>query len=226
VWEETAGTQILPGVIARVMPGGTTWYESHTYNDQGNRTQLIESWVEGGVTKTRTNTWVYEANGLDLKAHVDPLGHVVLGQKWHATTPHLLLQQTNAVGEVTVFTWDTVGGAPRLQKTRHPSGLITSNAYGGDGYVSRTVDYFDGVGPVRTNLYTWATNRVQTHVDARSFSRTNYYDPLNRPTRVDYADGSNEEHYYFLWPGEGTFAGGTGTTNLRAHPRTSGTTWR
>ncbi len=53
------GTQIMPSVIARVMPDASTWYQYSGYNGIGKATNQIDKWVAACSTYYRTNTFTY-----------------------------------------------------------------------------------------------------------------------------------------------------------------------
>ena len=77
-WE---GSDSSPGLIARVLPDGTTAYSWYRRDQWGQVTNSVETYSSGfGATPlTRTNTYVYTANGIDLARVIGPLGETLAG---------------------------------------------------------------------------------------------------------------------------------------------------
>ena len=71
----------------------------------------------------------------------------------------------DALNQMTTYTYDAY---TRLLTTTQPNGLVTTNSYGGDGYLAQTVD----VG-FRTNSFTYSNALVYSHTDERGLSVTN-----------------------------------------------------
>src|ERR1035438_6224133 len=124
------GTDSLPSLATRVLPDGTTWYTWYQRDSLGRPTQVVDTYSTafGAAPQTRTNIYVY--SGADLVAHTGPNGNVEDGYAYNGN--HQLTFYTNAVGDVTYYTYDSKG---RLTGTRTPAGLTTTNIYfpsGGD----------------------------------------------------------------------------------------------
>src|ERR1019366_3430347 len=123
----------------------------------------------------RTNTYVY--SGYDLVTHIGPNGNVEDGYTYNAH--HQLTFYTNAVSDVTSYTYDSFG---RLTSTQTPAGLTTTNIYfptGGDtNFVQQVID----LEIARTNSYTWTNDLVFTQTDERGLVTTNLYDNLQHLT--------------------------------------------
>lgn len=192
-WAE--GTSILPNLIARVMPDGSTGYEWIQRNALGFATARIERWLDTGNTERfRTNRFVYAANGVDVIAQYGPGDDLEAGFTYDASHPHLPVAATNAVGEITRYYYDTAQNGHRLLGMAHASGLATTNLYTG-AWLERTVDFL-GATPLRTNLYTWLDGRVRTHTDPRGLTLTHTHDALGRLTRLDFPDSTYLQHAY------------------------------
>src|SRR5204862_585609 len=59
----TRGTQIMPAVVAQVLPDGSISYEWYQRNSWALPTQKVETYTTtDGNTGTRTNTFAYYAN--------------------------------------------------------------------------------------------------------------------------------------------------------------------
>ena len=204
------GSQSYPSTMARRMPDGTTWYLRYTRNSLGYVTQTDESWVQGGSTQTRTETFLYDSNGLDLLRHVGADGNLHVGYAFTNTYPHRPIRMTNAVGEVTSYTYNANA---LLTGEVHPGGdAWTTNYYDANGHLISTID-FAGVTSIRTNSLSCENNRVKVLTDARGLSRTNTFDGLGRLLKRAYSDGSSESWTYYLIPGQ-SYASSTGSTNI------------
>jgi RHS repeat-associated protein len=186
------GTQIMPSVIARVMPDGSTAYQYFDYNSIGKATNQIEKWVAGGATYYRTNTFKYSADGIDLLEWRGPYNELISGRGYNAY--HQLLTDTNAVGDVASFTYET--SAPRrLLTSMTAGGLLSTDTYDGSGRLQKVVDSSGGT-PIRTNSYTWLNGDLRTVTDPRGLTVTNTYDAIHRLTRVDYPDSTYQQYAY------------------------------
>ena len=183
-YEGTNYTQ--PSLIARVLPDGTTWYTWYRRDEWGRATNVVDTYSSGfGQTPlTRTNAYEYDANG-DLVKHVGPTGNVDDGYAYDSN--HQLIYYTNAMQEVTVFTYDAQN---RLTSVRTPAGLTTTNIYFATGdytnWVKTTIDLEIN----RTNSYDYGNGLVTTHTDERGLTMANTWDDLQRLRRVDYPDGT------------------------------------
>ena len=180
-YEVLPGTESAPFLIARVIPDGTTWYTAYWRDQWGHPTNVVETYSTGfGVERlTRTNQYIYGANGIDLVQKIGPQGETELGLAYDNN--HHVLRMTNAVGEVTYYTYDTAG---RLASTKTPAGLTSTNIYfqtgGYTNWLQTTIDLEIG----RTNSYTYTNDLAYTHTDERGLTTTNYWDNLQRRTNV------------------------------------------
>jgi RHS repeat-associated protein len=100
---------------------------------------------------------------------------------------------TNAVGDVTTYTYDSNF---RQTSVSNAAGLITTNVYFASGtetnFIQETIDLQIG----RTNSYTYATNLILTHTDERGLTTTNAWDNLQRLIVVAYPDGTTTMNIY------------------------------
>jgi hypothetical protein len=110
------GDQILPAVIARVMPDGSTTYQYNQLTSIGKATNVIEKWVNGGSALYRTNSYGYAANGIDLLTATNALGIRVSSNYFNSY--HQVLTNYNALNEATIFTTNPVIGCPRCRPRR------------------------------------------------------------------------------------------------------------
>ncbi|NMD20229.1 MAG: hypothetical protein GYA76_08160, partial [Verrucomicrobia bacterium] len=189
------GSSSLPNLVARVIPDGTTWYKWLERNALGHPTNITERWIDpSDVERFRTESSVYAANGIDLVAHFGPDGLLKSGYAYDPNIPHLPVAQTNALGEVTRFFYDSVHNGRRLLGVAYPSGLALTNVY--DGAWLQDEVMLIGTNPLRTNRYTWLNGYVLTHQDPRGLTRTFTHDALGRLTRIDYPDSTYVEQVY------------------------------
>jgi len=190
-------TNSLPSFKAWLLPNGQSRFVHYLRDSAQRATNVIETWNDSaGNLKVRTNSYVYDANGIDLVKHVGPDGSIEAGYFYNSN--HQVLRHTNALEEVTHYTYDPEG---RLASVQTPAGLTTTNIYyssgSNQGLLAKTIDIEIG----RTNSYTWTDALVRTHTDERGLTTTNTWDGLERLRRVDYPDGTyitNSYHWLDL----------------------------
>ena len=182
--DNVEGYTSQPSVIARILPDGTTRYTWYQRNQWGNSTNVVDTYSSeyGEAPLTKTNNYVYDSNGINVIQHVSPLGEST-GYMYDANNN--LLFVTNALNEVTAYSYDTQG---RRTSVRLPSGLTTTNIYyasgAGAGFLQTTVDL-----PInRINTYTYANNLIYSHTDDRGLTTVNTWDALNRLVKIYYPD--------------------------------------
>jgi RHS repeat-associated protein len=180
------GSQILPAITARVMPDASTYYIWDQRNVWGLVTNEITHWLENGQDQFRTNSFFCSTNGIDIIEEIRPDGITNTTSRYDAN--HRILNNTNAAGEITRYTYD---GYERLTSITRPSGWVTTNFYGSDGFLAQQID----IG-YATNSYTYLTNLIYSHTDSRGLTTTNTWDNLNRLTGVIFPDGSSISNQY------------------------------
>jgi len=185
---EREGTNSVPGVIAQVLPDGSTQYTYYELNEWRLPIAEVSTYSSGGSILTRTNTIEYYDNHLDVKKVSDALG-LIAGYSY---TNHQVLTFTNGLTEVTTCTYDSLG---RLTSVTQPNGLVSSNCFCPSGtysnWLEKTIDYASiGGSALRTNEFTYTNGLFYTFKDARGLTITNTYDALERLTSVRYPDGS------------------------------------
>src|ERR1044071_706424 len=184
------GTQILPGVVARVLPDGSTWYTWYSRNSYGMPTRSVETYTKtDGTIGTRTNTFTRASNGIDLVTWMGPNNEMLAGYSYNSYSQPLTF--TNAVGDITTFTYDTTNHLNT--SIVRPGGLTTTNFYNSDNRLIQTIDT-----PVnRTNSFSYYSHGlVLTHTDERNVTVTNYWDNLQRLTGSAYPDGTVASNVY------------------------------
>ena len=197
------GTSSFAAVLSQRKPDGTTWYQYTPRNSSGMMTSKKERWEEGGAVKSRTKTYTYASgtgdptvDGLVLVEEKGPSGELLRGFKLHATYKGLYIEETNAVGEITVMTYNALR---QLQTRQSAAGLLSTYTYDGASRIQSEVDSFSGT-PIRTNSYTWLNGFQRTHTDPRGLIRTFDYDFLGRITQVTYSTDSTTEQYFYALP--------------------------
>jgi RHS repeat-associated protein len=183
------GTQVLPAVIARVMPDGSTAYQYFERLTNGLPSKLVEKWASGNTALYRTNTFTYAANNIDLTLHVGPDSGQVVSNYFNAY--HQVLASYDALNQETAYTYD--GNTRVLTSITRPTGLSTTNIYDGNNRLQKTIDLQIS----RTNSYTWyASGDVESHTDERGLSVTNYWDGLHRLVATKYPDNTTVSNFY------------------------------
>ena len=197
------GTQSFPAVISQRKPDGKTWYQYTPRNSSGMQLSKKERWEEGGTIKSRTWTYTYASgtgdptvDGLLLVEEKGPSNELLRGYKLHPTYKGLYAEETNAVGEVTLLTYNT---QRQLQTRQTSAGLLTTYTYDGVNQLLSEVDSFSGTS-IRTNSYTWLNGFTRTHTDPRGLTRTFDYDFLGRITQVTYGSDSTTEQFFYALP--------------------------
>ncbi len=179
---ENEGTQIEPLFLAKVLPDGTTRFMRTLRNSIGAATNEISTYSIGSGTTVllRTNVYVYDPHGIDLLATTNALGILVSSNAYNAS--HQVVVNFDATNEITAYTYDT---SNRLTSITSPAGLITTNIYGSDGFLSQQV-----VLGFTTNTYTYTSGLILTHTDPRGLATTNTWDNLQHLINVAYPDGT------------------------------------
>jgi len=222
---EAAGTESYPAVEAQVMPDGTTWYREYTRNSLGKPLSITEHWDDGGTYPSRTETFTYAANGIDLLIHTNALAIAEL--KLGYDSYHRVIARTNALGEIERFGYDSNGRMIghtnaadwRLVRTFSTDGLAVTNvAYlSSTAYRTNIEARYLNQSYTRTNLnggnLTYATRQV-VETDERGLVTTNIFDPLGRIWERRQTGGLREQWHYELNPGESYAAGSGGTLLL------------
>ena len=171
------GTNSLPAIVARVLPDGTNyWFTAYQRDLWGRATNVTDTYsvAYGDSPLTRTHQYLYD--GPDLTTVIGPRSETLAG---YAYTNNLVLRATNAVGDVTFYTYDSQG---RLTSVKTPAGLTRTNIYFGSGAYTNFIQTTIDLEINRTNSFTYANDLVYTHTDERGLATTNLYDNLNHLT--------------------------------------------
>jgi RHS repeat-associated protein len=183
---EYIGTQVMPLLAARVLPDGTTSFTRTECNSMGAMTAEVSTYSAGGSVALRTNLFGYDASGIDLLTTTNALGIQISKNIYNAN--HEVATNYDALNELTINTYDS---SQRPTSTTLPSGLVTTNIYGADGFLAQRI----AIG-FATNSYTYTNALVYTHTDPRGLAITNIWDALNRLIGTAFPDGSSISNRY------------------------------
>jgi len=184
------GTSAFPSMKILVLPDGTETYTIYQTDQFGNWTNVISTYSSNGTVLTRTNTYLYATNGIDMVESIGPDRVTTNCYGYDATGLHLVLLTTNAVGYVTTNTYNTNA---QLTSVSSPTGLVTTNIYDNNGLLVTNYSYAGTGGRTEyfgTNSYTYTNGLILTHTDARNLTITNSWDALMRLTNIAYPDGN------------------------------------
>ncbi len=187
------GTHILPGVVARVLPDGSTWYQWTRRNSWGQPTNIVETYTQpNGTIGLRTNHFVYAANGLDMVLHIGPQGEQVVSN-YFGNAYHQPDASYDALNQETRYTYN---GYRQFTSLKTPGGLTTTNIFFTSGASANRLDKTIDLEINRTNAYTYSGDLVYSHTDERGLAVTNYWDGLSRLTGRKYPDGTTTSNIY------------------------------
>jgi RHS repeat-associated protein len=180
------GTQVMPLFVARVLPNGTTAFAQSQRNRLGLATNLVGTYSLGGSVALRTNTFTYATNGIDLITATNALGIRAASNSYNAY--HQVLTNIDALNEITIYTYNT---NQQITGIKWPSGLVTTNTYGTNGFLSVQAD----IG-VTTNSFTYSNELILTFTDPLGLVVSNTWDNLQRLTSQTYPDGTYISNIY------------------------------
>lgn len=174
----------LPLSTARILDDGSEQRSTYEYNAWGKVTK--ETDPSGRVT-----TWVFSPDGLDLLEVRNITGtNNDLLASFTYNTQHKPLTAKDAAGQTTTFTYNTWGQPTSIT---NPKNETTTLTYDGQGYLTQIL----GPLPGATTAFTYDTYGRLASVTPPGTGTTSYqYDALDRPTRVDFADGTYIANVY------------------------------
>jgi RHS repeat-associated protein len=174
----TRGTNTVPRLVAQILPDGASRYAYTETNPLRNPTRTISTYGNIGSVATRTNTFSYAGDGIDLLEARGPGNELVSSNAYNSF--HQVVTSYNAVNDRTDLVYDS---SHRLTAAVSPTGLATTNYYFTSGtnigWLDKTIDY-DGATALRTNTFTYEKGLVKTTTDPRGLTVTNAWDDLQR----------------------------------------------
>jgi YD repeat-containing protein len=183
---EFQGTQVSPLFVARVLPDGTTSFTRTDRNSSGALVTNVSTYTAGSSVALRTNIFTYAANQTDMLTETNAMGIQVVSNTYNAY--HEVVLSYDALNEPTVYTYDT---NQRQTSVISPTGLVTTNVYGSDGYLAEQAE----IG-IATNSYTYVDGLVSTQTSPLGMTVANTWDYLQRPTSCTYPDGTLTSNQY------------------------------
>ena len=187
------GDHILPNVIARVLPDGSTWYQWLQRNEWQSPTNILETYTKpDGSIGLRSNVFIYDTTGHDLVMQIGSQGEQVVSN-YFGNAYHQVDASYDALNQGTLYTYNA---NRQLTSVKTPGGLTTTNFYFTSGSVDRLDKTID-LEIKRTNSYTYYANGlVLSHTDERGLTVTNYWDNLQRLTGTKHPDGTTTSNRY------------------------------
>jgi len=190
------GDESLLGLIAQVLPDGTTRYDEFNYLPPGqfNAASAYPLYTRSTYTMTngssgvRTTTYQYHANGIDLFRVIGPDGDIE--ETYYYNTNHQVITFSNAVAETYSYGYDSV--SRNLTSVTNPTGLtITLNYHptNAPSVFNRNMLASVVEQPVgRVNSFTYTNGLPHVHTNELGLRMVYAWDGLNRPTSVTYLD--------------------------------------
>jgi RHS repeat-associated protein len=176
------GAEASPLYTAQVNPNGATTFARISRNSFGLVTNEVSTYsAPNGPVALRTNTYTFAANAVDLVRVTNALGIRISSNSYNGF--HEVLTNLNALNEQTTYTYNST---QQVTSITAPSGLVITNVYGADGFLSQQI----AVG-FATNSFIWANDLIQTRTDARGLTVNCTWDNLQRLRRLDFPDGTS-----------------------------------
>jgi len=187
------GTNGLPAVSAWILPDGNSYYQWTQRNGWGNPANVQETWSQtfGGPSLTRTNQYLFATNGIDMVQQIGPLNETVAGFSY--TSNHNVLTATNAMGNVTTYTYD---GQSRLTSVTTPALLTTTNIYFSATSYTNWIQHQIDLQINRTNSYFYANDLLVSHTNELGLMVSNTWDNLQRLTSMTFPDSTYTSNIY------------------------------
>ncbi|HTR41477.1 MAG TPA: polymorphic toxin type 28 domain-containing protein [Pseudomonadales bacterium] len=146
-----------------------------------------------GSTASYTN--YFDSSGKILQAEGGPRGEHTRGYGFDPTINNLLTSVTNAVGDVTKYTYDTSAGPIKLTSTTFPGGMVQTNIYYTSGPNKGFLAEQANIG-FDTNYFDYINGNLCLETNELELVVTNTYDNLNRLLSTTYPDGTVESNVY------------------------------
>ncbi len=191
-----------PRFVARILPGGASWFVRQERDDFGNATNIISTYSVGANLLYRTNDAKFAGsfNQVKTEASVRENGSstFLLRAGYTLNGGNDLLYFTNAVGEITTNLYTSLTPPARQTAIKRPSGLLTTNFFFTSGtyqnWIQQIVDYTgaytSGAPGNRVRSFTYTNGLVHTYTDPRGLTVTCTWDGLQRLTSLAFPDNT------------------------------------
>ena len=194
--QQTDGLGNLVRVIEPNPAGGADWITNYSYDSFGHLTGVSMPRSTG----TQTRTFVY--TGTDMTSATNPENGTVTYQY---DGSHHVTKRTDAKGQETRYTYDTVG---RLTEVQHWAGAPLTEQ------IPQRVDYYYDSNPINGSYSQYAQGRLAavTFADESTTFPMNYQYSYNQAGHVtsqhmDYDYGAHVFDASYTWDTEGRMTG-------------------
>ncbi|HEY5895709.1 MAG TPA: RHS repeat-associated core domain-containing protein [Chthoniobacterales bacterium] len=213
---DRVGSNNKPVKIGRVLDDGSTELAQVEYNSSGKVTKMVTP--GNATTPSRTTTYQYAANGIDLLAvyqqnaaglSTDPFGAVsnlLASFTYDTGGKHLVLSAKDASRRTTSYTYNGYGQVLTVTNAKNE---VTTFTYDRDqDSDGKTDGYLISItGPVvgaTTQFQYDGFGRLWKVTDSEGYTIETLYDAiggvatktLNRPVKIKYPDGTDEQVVY------------------------------
>jgi len=182
----TVGATDKPSKVGRVLEDGTTQLYQYQYNAFGNLTNAVDP-------AGRTFSYLYAPNGIDLTEirQTRATNNEVIARITY-NSQHLPVTFVDASGQTSSYTYTSRG---QLRTVTNPKGETQTFSYDANGYLIAYDDALPGTNDI-TRLTYDNLGRIGTVTDRDGYTLMLEYDALDRPTKVTYPDGTDEQIAY------------------------------
>jgi RHS repeat-associated protein len=174
----TRGTNAQPLFTALVLSDSSSRFVYTERNTPWEKpTRTISTWTSDSGFSTRTNTFTYTSDGIDLVQQFKPGNVLVSSNSYNGF--HRVLTNFNAVGDVTTSSYNSWQYPVSVNWA---SGLVTSNFF--SGYLWYQNIQYDGSSwnALQTNYFIWQNDTPYQSVDPRGLSILYSWDAIRRAT--------------------------------------------
>jgi len=198
------GTNINPLFVALVLPDATSRFGYAERNHPWEKpTKLISTYSSGGSVATRTNTFTYTGDAIDLIKAIGYSGEQVVSNA--VNNVHQVTTSFNALNHKTLYTYDW--SSYEVDSIQWPSGCTTTNyyitgnqavhwLYRSDDFTTGDSSYSSTSGTqLRRRNHSSSSDSGYLSLDERGLSISPAFDPLRRPTSVSYGGSSFTNQY-------------------------------
>lgn len=191
-----APTRLGGSAVARMMPNGDVAYQQTYLYSDGLLGTIYESYTHpSGALGERSYTFAYE----DATA-TDPFGGYNYKRLNQITWPDGYLTRTYSTDGLQMDQTDFLGytssiffnSRHQITGVKRASGLTTTNLYGSDHFLSKTIDLESGA----TNTYNFAYGLLRTNTSPLGLTTSYEWDKLDRLLKVNFQDGTRIQNKY------------------------------